>query len=383
MAKGILGTKIGMTQVFNETGKLIPVTVVQCEPNVVIQKKTIEKDGYNAVQLGFKDIRQKLVSKPMQGQFAKAEVKPKRYIKEMPGNELSLFEIGQEINVNIFSKGEIVDVTGTSKGKGFQGVIKRHNQHRGPMSHGSHYHRLPGSMGSIDPNHVRPGKNLPGHMGAETVTLQNLEVVDVDAVRNLILIKGNVPGPKRGLVIVKNAIKINKELEPVNPDSLIIEVVEDTAPEAPVEEVAVEAAPEAPAEEAAVEAAPEAPAEEVAVEAAPEAPAEEAAVEAAPEAPAEEVAVEAAPEAPAEEVAVEAAPEAPAEEVAVEAAPEAPAEEAAVEAAPEAPAEEVAVEAAPEVPVVEETNQSVDEKASDESTDEEASNDDVAKKAAE
>jgi len=268
MAKGILGTKIGMTQVFSETGKLIPVTVVQCEPNVVIQKKTIDKDGYNAVQLGFKDIRQKLVSKPMQGQFAKAQVQPKRYIKELPGNELSLFEIGQEINVNIFSKGEIVDVTGTSKGKGFQGVIKRHNQHRGPMSHGSHYHRLPGSMGSIDPNHVRPGKNLPGHMGAETVTLQNLEVVDVDIARNLLLIKGNVPGPKRGLVIVKNAIKINKELEPVNPDSLNIEV----APEAPVEEVAVETAPEVAVEEVAVEAAPEAPAEEVAVEAAPEAP---------------------------------------------------------------------------------------------------------------
>jgi large subunit ribosomal protein L3 len=266
MAKGILGTKIGMTQVFNETGKLIPVTVVQCEPNVVIQKKTIEKDGYNAVQLGFKDIRQNLVSKPMQGQFNKAEVQPKRYIKEMPGNELSLFEIGQEINVNLFSKGEIVDVTGTSKGKGFQGVIKRHNQHRGPMSHGSRYHRLPGSMGSIDPNHVRPGKNLPGHMGAETITLQNLEVIDVDAVRNLILIKGNVPGPKRGLVIIKNAIKINKELDPINPESLIIEAHVEVAPEAPIEDVVVEAAPEAPVEDVVVEAASEAPVEDVVVE---------------------------------------------------------------------------------------------------------------------
>ncbi len=241
MAKGILGTKIGMTQIFNETGKLVPVTVVQCEPNVVIQKKTVEKDGYNAIQLGFKDKRQSLVSKPMQGQFKKAQVHPKRYIKEMPGNELSLFEVGQEVNVNIFTKGEIVDVTGTSKGKGFQGVIKRHNQHRGPMSHGSHYHRLPGSMGSIDPNHVRPGKNLPGHMGVETVTMQNLEIVNVDAIKNLILIKGNVPGPKRGLVIIKNAIKINKELAPVNPGDLIIET--QTTQEAAPEPV-VEAAPE-------------------------------------------------------------------------------------------------------------------------------------------
>jgi len=266
MAKGILGTKIGMTQIFNETGKLVPVTVVQCEPNVVIQKKTVEKDGYNAIQLGFKDKRQSLVSKPMQGQFKKAQVHPKRYIKEMPGNELSLFEVGQEVNVNIFTKGEIVDVTGTSKGKGFQGVIKRHNQHRGPMSHGSHYHRLPGSMGSIDPNHVRPGKNLPGHMGVETVTMQNLEIVNVDAIKNLILIKGNVPGPKRGLVIIKNAIKINKELAPVNPNDLIIEV--QTAPET-VEEPAVEVAPEA-VEEPAVEAAPEV-VEEPVVEATPEA----------------------------------------------------------------------------------------------------------------
>jgi large subunit ribosomal protein L3 len=305
MAKGILGTKIGMTQIFNETGKLVPVTVVQCEPNVVIQKKTVEKDGYNAVQLGFKNKRQSLVSKPMQGQFKKAQVQPKRYIKEMPGNELSLFEVGQEVNVNIFTKGEIVDVTGTSKGKGFQGVIKRHNQHRGPMSHGSHYHRLPGSMGSIDPNHVRPGKNLPGHMGAETVTMQNLEIVNVDAIKNLLLIKGNIPGPKRGLVIIKNAIKINKELAPVNPNDLIIEV--QTAPET-VEEPAVEVAPET-VEEPAVEVAPEA-VEEPAVEAAPEV-VEEPAVEAAPEV-VEEPVVEATPEAVEEPVKKEAA------EVAVE-----------------------------------------------------------------
>ena len=220
MAKGILGTKIGMTQVFNEEGKLVPVTIVSCEPNVVLQKKTIENDGYEALQLGFKDKRANLANKPEMGHIAKANSNPKRYVKEVTGKELSNFEVGQEIRVNIFEDGEVVDVTGTSKGKGFQGVIKRHGQGRGPMSHGSRYHRGPGSMGPIDPNHVRKGKKLPGHMGAETVTIQNLVVVKVDAERNLLLIKGNVPGPKRGLVFVKRGVK-TPGIEPLDPKQYI------------------------------------------------------------------------------------------------------------------------------------------------------------------
>ncbi|MFP4286544.1 MAG: 50S ribosomal protein L3 [Candidatus Izemoplasmataceae bacterium] len=220
MAKGILGTKIGMTQVFNEDGHLVPVTIVSCEPNIVLQKKTIENDGYEAVQLGFKDKRERLANKPELGHFAKANSNPKRYIKEIAGKELSNFEVGQEIRVNIFEEGEIVDVTGTSKGKGYQGVIKRHNQHRGPMAHGSRYHRGPGSMGSIDPNHVRKGKKLPGHMGVDTVTIQNLQVVKVDVERNLLLIKGNVPGPKKGLVVVKRGVKTSP-VSPLDPSQYV------------------------------------------------------------------------------------------------------------------------------------------------------------------
>ena len=235
MAKGILGTKVGMTQIFNEDGILIPVTVVSCEPNVVLQKKTIENDGYEAMQLGFVNKRVKLANKPELGHFAKSNSKPKRYLKEISGQELSNFEVGQEIRVNIFEEGEIVDVTGTSKGKGFQGNIKRHNQHRGPMGHGSHYHRRPGSMGSIDPNHVRKGKNLPGHMGVETVTIQNLEIIKVDLERNILLIKGSVPGPKKGVVVVRRGVKTST-IEPLNPANYVIskEVpqVENTAEEA-------------------------------------------------------------------------------------------------------------------------------------------------------
>ena len=235
MAKGILGTKVGMTQIFNDEGILIPVTVVSCEPNVVLQKKTIENDGYEAMQLGFIDKRVKLANKPELGHFAKSNSTPKRYLKEISGQELSNFEVGQEIRVNIFEEGEIVDVTGTSKGKGFQGNIKRHNQHRGPMSHGSHYHRSPGSMGSIDPNHVRKGKNLPGHMGVETVTIQNLEIIKVDLERNILLIKGSVPGPKKGVVVVRRGVKTSS-IEPLNPANYIIvkdnPQVEDTAVEA-------------------------------------------------------------------------------------------------------------------------------------------------------
>ena len=234
MAKGILGTKMGMTQIFNDDGVLVPVTVVSCEPNVVLQKKTIENDGYEAMQLGFVDKRIKLANKPELGHFAKSNSKPKRYLKEIAGQELSNFEVGQEIRVNIFEDGEIVDVTGTSKGKGFQGNIKRHNQHRGPMGHGSHYHRRPGSMGSIDPNHVRKGKNLPGHMGVETVTIQNLEIIKVDLERNILLIKGSVPGPKKGVVVVRRGIKTSA-IEPLDPANYIPvqeEQVEDTAVEA-------------------------------------------------------------------------------------------------------------------------------------------------------
>ena len=221
MAKGILGTKVGMTQIFNEEGKLVPVTVVACDPNVVLQKKTVENDGYEALQLGFRNKRVKLANKPELGHFAKSNSTPKRYLKEVEGQELYNFEVGQEIRVNIFAEGEIVDVTGTSKGKGFQGSIKRHNQHTGPMAHGSHYHRGPGSMGSIDPNHVRKGKKLPGHMGVQTVTVQNLEIIKVDVERNLLLVSGSIPGPKKGLVFVKRGIKAGA-IEALNPADYVV-----------------------------------------------------------------------------------------------------------------------------------------------------------------
>lgn len=228
MAKGILGTKVGMTQIFNEDGKLIPVTVVACDPNVVLQKKTVENDGYEALQLGFRDKRVKLANKPELGHLANSGSNPKRYLKEVTGKELSNFEVGQEIRVNIFAEGETVDVTATSKGKGFQGSIKRHGQSRGPMGHGSHYHRAPGSMGSIDPNHVRKGKKLPGHMGVSTVTIQNLEIVKVDLERNLLLVKGSVPGPKKGLVFIKRGVKTSA-IEPLNPADYVVAETNETA----------------------------------------------------------------------------------------------------------------------------------------------------------
>ncbi|RAK16742.1 large subunit ribosomal protein L3 [Anoxybacillus vitaminiphilus] len=207
MTKGILGRKIGMTQVFAENGDLIPVTVIEASPNIVLQKKTIENDGYEAIQLGFEDLREKLANKPLKGHVAKANTAPKRFIREIRGVNLADYEVGQEVKVDIFAEGDIVDVTGTSKGKGFQGAIKRHGQSRGPMSHGSRYHRRPGSMGPIAPNRVFKSKELPGRMGGERVTVQNLKIVKVDAERNLILVKGNVPGPKKGLVIIKSAVK--------------------------------------------------------------------------------------------------------------------------------------------------------------------------------
>ncbi|MDD4069060.1 MAG: 50S ribosomal protein L3 [Candidatus Izemoplasmatales bacterium] len=207
MAKGILGRKVGMTQVFDENGKMIPVTVISVEPNVVLQKKTIETDGYNSVQLGFMEKRANLINKPLTGHFEKANTTPKRYIKEIRLQGMEEYEVGQEVKCDIFTAGDYVDVTGTSKGKGYQGVIKRHNQHTGPMAHGSKYHRGVGSMGVIAPNRIRKGKNMPGRMGHDTVTIQNLVVVRADAEKNILLVKGNVPGPNKSLVVVKNAFK--------------------------------------------------------------------------------------------------------------------------------------------------------------------------------
>ena len=209
MAKGILGRKIGMTQVFAENGDLIPVTVIEATPNVVLQKKTIETDGYESIQLGFSDKREKLSNKPERGHVAKAETAPKRFIREIRGMDVNAHEVGQEIKVDIFAAGDIVDVVGVSKGKGFQGVIKRHGYTIGSMTHGSRFHRSPGSIGSVDAQRVFKGKKLPGRMGNKTTTIQNLEIVRVDAERNLLLIKGNVPGSRKSLVQVNNAIKGN------------------------------------------------------------------------------------------------------------------------------------------------------------------------------
>ena len=205
--KGILGKKLGMTQVFSKDGKIIPVTVVEVTPNVVTQIKTNETDGYEAIQLSFDDKREKLSNKAEKGHLAKANTAPKRFVKEIRGVDVSKYSLGQELSVEVFAEGEMVDVTGTSKGKGYQGVIKRYHQSRGPMGHGSQYHRGVGSLGTMRPMRVFKGKKLAGHMGSVTVTMQNLEVVAVNAEDNTILIKGNVPGPKKSLVIIKSAIK--------------------------------------------------------------------------------------------------------------------------------------------------------------------------------
>lgn len=206
--KGILGKKLGMTQVFSKNGKLIPVTVVEVEPNVVTQIKTTETDGYDAIQLGFDTKREKLSNKAEKGHLAKANTAPKRFLKEIRGADVSKYQLGQELTVEVFGEGEMVDVTGISKGKGFQGVIKRYNQSRGPMGHGSQYHRGVGSLGTMRPMRVFKGKKLPGHMGQVTVTMQNLEIVAVIPEENVILIKGNVPGAKKSLVIIKSAVKM-------------------------------------------------------------------------------------------------------------------------------------------------------------------------------
>lgn len=205
--KGILGKKIGMTQVFTAEGNVVPVTVIEAGPCVILQKKDKENDGYEAVQLGFSDKKEKNATKPAIGHAKKANTAPKRYIREIRGINLGEYEVGQEIKADVFTEGEFVDVTGVSKGKGFQGVIKRWGQSRGPMAHGSRYHRGPGSMGSIQANRVPKGKRLPGHMGHETITIQKLEVVRVDAERNVLLVKGSIPGPKNSFVKIKQTVK--------------------------------------------------------------------------------------------------------------------------------------------------------------------------------
>ena len=208
MQKCIIGKKVGMTQIFDEKGNVVPVTVVEAGPCVVVQKKTVEHDGYEALQVGFAPIREKLVTKPMLGHFKKASVGAHRYVKEIKLDNAAEYEAGQVITVDMFETGDKVDVTGKSKGKGFQGVIKRWNQSRGRMTHGSRYHRRVGSMSACSyPGEVFKHKNLPGHMGSERITVQNLEVVRVDAERNLLLVKGAIPGAKGSLVVVKSTVK--------------------------------------------------------------------------------------------------------------------------------------------------------------------------------
>lgn len=230
--KGILGRKIGMTQVFTKDGKLIPVTVVEVTPNVVTQIRTVETDGYSAIQLGVVDKKEKNATRQEIGHAKKANTTPKRFLKELRNIDRE-YTLGEVLSADVFEVGEIVDVTGTSKGKGFQGVIKRHNQNRGPMGHGSHYHRGPGSMGTMLPKRVLKGKKLPGHMGNETITIQNLQIMEVNASENYILISGNIPGAKNSLVFIKSAIKNNRKKS----DFEVITYIEETVVDE-VEEIA-------------------------------------------------------------------------------------------------------------------------------------------------
>ena len=257
--KGILGKKVGMTQVFTTEGKLIPVTVVEVEPNVVTQIKTVEKDGYDAIQLGTDSIKEKSSNKPKMGHTKKANTTPKRFLREIRGVNVNDYTLGQTIGVDIFEAGEIVDVTGTSKGKGFQGVIKRHNQSRGPMGHGSQYHRGVGSLGTMLPMHVLKGKKMPGQMGNVQRTVQNLEIVAVDVENSVILVKGNVPGAKKSLVMIRTAVKkpntknsaadlisyaqTIEAQEEVEASADVAEEVEDTVVEEAVEETTSEETP--------------------------------------------------------------------------------------------------------------------------------------------
>jgi len=211
MQKNILGRKLGMTQIFDENGIVIPVTVIEAGPCSVVQVKTVETDGYNATVLSFGEIKDKNVNKPIKGIFAKAKLPAKRYLREFKCEDSNEVSVGDEVKVDVFQMGDMVDVSGTSKGKGFQGVIKRHGQHRGPMGHGSMYHRRPGSMGpTSSPGRVFKGKKLPGHMGMKTITIQNLEVVRVDLDKNVLLVKGSVPGAKGSLLKIKQAVKASK-----------------------------------------------------------------------------------------------------------------------------------------------------------------------------
>ncbi len=208
MKKAIIGRKVGMTQIFDEKGNVIPVTVIEAGPCSVVQVKTIETDGYNAVQLGFGSIKEKKLNKPEKGHFTKVKVTPTKHLREFKIEDVTTVKVGDEIKADIFAEGDSVDIQGTTKGKGFQGVIKRHGQSRGPMGHGSMYHRRPGSMGSTStPGRVFKGKKLPGHMGAVTVTIQNLKVVKVDLDKNCILVKGSVPGNKGAILKIKDATK--------------------------------------------------------------------------------------------------------------------------------------------------------------------------------
>ena len=210
MKKAILGKKIGMTQVFTEDGQLIPVSVIQAGPCQVVQKKTEEVDGYTAVQVGYEDKKERRANKPEKGHFQKANVPVKKYLKEFKLDNAAELNVGDELTVEQFADGDVLDVTGTSKGHGFAGTIKRWGTHRGPMTHGSHYHRGPGSLGACsDPSRVFKGKKMPGHYGVVKVTIQNLDLVKIDKDRNLLLVKGSIPGPKGGLVVVRNAVKAN------------------------------------------------------------------------------------------------------------------------------------------------------------------------------
>jgi len=205
--KAIMGRKIGMTQIFDENDKAVPVTIVEAGPCTVLQKKNSETDGYSAIQVGFYNLKEKQVNKPARGHFKKANVKPLRFIKEFRVKDIDAYEIGQELKADLFNPGDIIDVVGTSKGKGFAGAVKRHNFARGSMGHGSKYHRRPGSLAAKGPARVFKGRKLPGHLGGERVTVQGLKVVKVYPERNLILIKGSIPGPRKGLVIIKNSVK--------------------------------------------------------------------------------------------------------------------------------------------------------------------------------
>ena len=208
--KAIIGKKVGMTQIFYEKGYVIPVTVIEAGPCLVAQVKSEETDGYNAVQLGFGEVKDKHINKPEKGHFEKSKLSAKKHLREFRADSIDV-KVGDEVKADVFEAGDKIDVQGTSKGKGFQGVIKRHGQHRGPMGHGSMYHRRPGSMGSTStPGRVFKGKKLPGHMGVQTVTIQNLDVVRVDMDKNVILVKGSVPGPKGAILKIKSAVKSAK-----------------------------------------------------------------------------------------------------------------------------------------------------------------------------